>query len=141
MKKRIFLLMLSLVFVSLTQSQSKETRFKKQISKFVKKVKNIKNRDKKEKIIKNHIERLNDITSNREIKDLEERKEITLLIENLNYGFSMVEGKSSQELNFFADYMESEFNQAQSSYHDNTEYIIYGVGILVGLLIYLLVLA
>lgn len=125
MKKLNFLL-LALCITCLNmngQTKKKEFKLKKAISNFAQKVKKIENRDKKEKVLKSFVSKLKEINNKPELEGVspKERKEFNKTLDVLIEGFDVVQGGSSESLNSYAEFVESEFNQAS----DATELLIY----------------
>ena len=116
MKKLNFLLVaLCISCISMNgQTKKQELKLKKGISKFVKKVKNIDDRDKKEKVLEAFVSKLEEINNKSETKGVskKEKEEFNKTLDVIVNGFDMVEGGTKESLNSYADYLESEFNQA-----------------------------
>jgi hypothetical protein len=116
MKKMKFIFtLLFVVSLSLNaQTKKQELKLKKGISKFVKKVKNIDDRDKKEKVLEAFVSKLEEINNKSETKGVskKEKEEFNKTLDVIVNGFDMVEGGTKESLNSYADYLESEFNQA-----------------------------
>jgi hypothetical protein len=105
------------------QSKKQELKLKKAISKFAKKVKNIDDRDKKEKVLDAFVSKLEEINNKSEFKGAtkKEKQEFNKTLDVIIDGFDMVEGGSKEALNSYAEFIESEFNQAS----DVGELLIY----------------
>ena len=125
MKKLNFLLVaLCISCISMNgQSKKQELKLKKAISKFAKKVKNIDDRDKKEKVLDAFVSKLEEINNKSEFKGAtkKEKQEFNKTLDVIIDGFDMVEGGSKEALNSYAEFIESEFNQAS----DVGELLIY----------------
>ena len=112
--KFIFTLLFVVSLSLNAQTKKQELKLKKGISKFVKKVKNIDDRDKKEKVLEAFVSKLEEINNKSETKGVskKEKEEFNKTLDVIVNGFDMVEGGTKESLNSYADYLESEFNQA-----------------------------
>jgi hypothetical protein len=116
MKKLNFLLFaLCISCISINgQTKKQELKLKKAISKFANKVKNIDDRDKKEKVLEAFVSKLEEINNKSEFNGAtkKEKQEFNKNLDVIIDGFGMVKGGSNESLNDYVDYIESEFNQA-----------------------------
>lgn len=120
MKKSIYLIVL-LLAVSLSanaQNNRQEQKTKKGVSTFLSKVKTIDDAEKKEKVIGKLLLKMNEEYAEMDKTKLSEQQqlEMTTMLNNLNTSFETVKGTDNEQLNQFADYMESEFNQASDAF-------------------------
>jgi|TARA_B100000767_G_C19700927_1_gene508379 hypothetical protein len=122
--KKIKLLFTLLFAVSLSlnaQSKKQELKFKKAVSTFTKKVKKIEDRDRKEIILESFVTKLNQEYKKSNVENLskENQKQLKVTLDKVNNGLASVRAGNHTSLNSYAEFIESEFNQA----NDNLAYL------------------
>lgn len=96
------------------QDSKQELRAKEKISKLVQEVKAIEDVSKKEKALEKAVAKFDKRLQRAKKQDLtaEELQQLDEISNSLNSAFAQVRGKGHEDLNEFADYFESEANQA-----------------------------
>lgn len=95
-------------------SANKEKQGKKRIAQFVAQVKSTTDVEKKEEMLRDFLTAFDKRVLSQDTSKMseEEVEEVVTLKENLLGGFEMVKGGSAADLNAYAEYLESEMNQA-----------------------------
>lgn len=134
--KGLFVALILFAQQSLSAQDSKrELRAKEKISKLIQEVKAIEDVSKKEKALEKAVTKFDKRLQRLKKQDIttEQVRQVDELSSSLNDAFAQAKGNGHQELNAFADFFESEANQAVSEYGA----ILMYVGIILALIIVL----